>query len=79
MEMLREKLEQHLKDELEDVISYDMLANHTKDQSERRLFHKIRDDEFSHAEVILSILESYGYEVEKHPEISVLWEKVEEL
>lgn len=79
MEVLREILEKHLKDELEDVISYNMLANNAKDKSERRLFRKIRDDEFTHAEVVLSILESYGYEVEKHPEISALWEKVEEL
>lgn len=78
-EMLKERLEHHLKDELSDVICYNTFAKEAETHREQKLFYAIRNDEYEHAETILAMLKLNGYKIEEHPEVLSLWEKVKEL
>lgn len=78
-DMLKERLEHHLKEELTDVLCYNTFVKEAENAYESKMFTSIRNDEYEHAEVILSMLNLDGYKIEDHPEVFSLWEKVKEL
>lgn len=78
-EEFKEKLEHHLKEELFDVVHYDVLAEEAEVPWQRELLLRTRNDEYRHAVRIREILKCYGYEIQDHPEVYSLWQKIKEL
>ena len=84
---LKPELKRHLlnkvKEELEDIISYDQMYKEALSDGNRRLariINRIAEDEYEHAEYLCAYLKDHGaYTTEEHNAMAELWKSVDRI